>query len=615
MIGTYVLSAGYYDAYYLKAQKVRTLIKRDFEQAFEQVDLVLTPATPSPAFRIGDKMDDPIAMWLNDVFTVTGNLAGLPGISVPAGLSAEGLPLGLQLIGRPFDEATVLRAADVLERAADVHGQAALPGRGGGAMSEARRNDHLIQGATGPWEVVVGLEVHAQVVSDAKLFSGAAAAFGGAPNAHVSPIDAGMPGMLPSVNRRCIEQAVKTGLGLRAEINRFSVFERKNYFYPDLPNGYQISQYAQPLVGRGKLIIDLPDGTAKEVGITRLHVEMDAGKSLHDQRPDATLVDLNRSGVALMEIVSEPDIRSAEQAVAFMRKLRSILRYLGTCDGNMEEGNLRCDANVSVRRPGDPLGTRCEVKNLNSMRFVGRAIEHEARRQVDLLEAGGTIEQETRLFDAERGETRSMRTKEEAHDYRYFPDPDLLPLELDEAFVAAIERTLPELPDAKKARFMRRVWSLRLRRRGAGRGEGLRRLLRGGARRRGSQGAAGARRRNPRRARPQAGRELAADRAVRRAQPGRARSGALPDHARPARPPGRSDPVRHDLGSDRQGRVRPDVRDRRGSGDDRRAEGPEADLGCRRARADRRPRSSPPTPIRWRSSRATPKSSAGSSAR
>ena len=322
-------------------------------------------------------------------------------------------------------------------------------------MSEARRNDNLIQGATGMWEIVVGLEVHAQVTSEAKLFSGASTAFGGAPNAHVSPIDAGMPGMLPSVNRRCIEQAVRTGLALRAKINRFSVFERKNYFYPDLPNGYQISQYAEPLVGRGKLAIDLPDGTAKDIGITRLHVEMDAGKSLHDQRPDATLVDLNRSGVALMEIVSEPDIRSADEAVACMRKLRSILRYLGTCDGNMEEGNLRCDANVSVRRPGDPLGTRCEVKNLNSMRFVGRAIEHEARRQIELIEAGGTVEQETRLFDAEKGETRSMRTKEEAHDYRYFPDPDLLPLELDEAFIAAFERTLPELPDAKKARFMR----------------------------------------------------------------------------------------------------------------------------------------------------------------
>jgi aspartyl-tRNA(Asn)/glutamyl-tRNA(Gln) amidotransferase subunit B len=322
-------------------------------------------------------------------------------------------------------------------------------------VSDERRDQNLIQGATGLWEVVVGLEVHAQIVSNAKLFSGAPAAFGGEPNAYVSPIDAGMPGMLPSVNRFCIEQAVRTGLGLRAQINRFSVFERKHYFYPDLPNGYQISQYSEPLVGRGRLTLDLADGSAKDVGITRLHVEMDAGKSLHDVRPDATLVDLNRSGVGLMEIVSEPDIRSAEEAVLFMRKLRSILRYLGTCDGNMEEGNLRCDANISVRRPGAPLGTRCEVKNLNSMRFVGRAIEYEARRQVELIEAGGTVEQETRLFDADKGETRSMRTKEEAHDYRYFPDPDLLPLELDEAFIQAIERTLPELPDARKARFVR----------------------------------------------------------------------------------------------------------------------------------------------------------------
>jgi aspartyl-tRNA(Asn)/glutamyl-tRNA(Gln) amidotransferase subunit B len=311
-----------------------------------------------------------------------------------------------------------------------------------------------IEGATGPFEVIVGLEVHAQVVSNAKLFSGASTEFGGKPNHHVSPIDAGMPGMLPTVNFFCIEQAVRTGLGLRAEISKHSVFERKNYFYPDLPAGYQISQYAKPLVGKGRLTIDLPDGGAKDVGITRLHVEMDAGKSLHDQRPDATLVDLNRSGVALMEIVSEPDIRSAEEAVAFMRKLRSILRYLGTCDGNMEEGNLRCDANVSVRRPGEPLGTRCEVKNLNSMRFVGRAIEFEARRQIELIEAGGTVEQETRLFDSTKGETRSMRTKEEAHDYRYFPDPDLLPLELEDDLIERIRAGLPELPDEKQARFV-----------------------------------------------------------------------------------------------------------------------------------------------------------------
>jgi aspartyl-tRNA(Asn)/glutamyl-tRNA(Gln) amidotransferase subunit B len=321
-------------------------------------------------------------------------------------------------------------------------------------MARENREKNWIEGASGPWEVIVGLEVHAQVVSNAKLFSGASTEFGGRPNHHVSPIDAGMPGMLPSVNGYCIEQAVRTGLGLRAEINRYSVFERKNYFYPDLPNGYQISQYAHPLVGRGRLTIDLPDGSAKDVGITRLHVEMDAGKSLHDQRPDATLVDLNRSGVALMEIVSEPDLRSAEEAVACMRKLRSILRYLGTCDGNMEEGNLRCDANVSVRRPGEAFGTRCEVKNLNSMRFVGRAIEYEARRQVELIEAGGTVEQETRLFDANKGETRSMRTKEEAHDYRYFPDPDLLPLELEDDFIERIRAELPELPDAKQARFV-----------------------------------------------------------------------------------------------------------------------------------------------------------------
>ncbi|MEM9441665.1 MAG: Asp-tRNA(Asn)/Glu-tRNA(Gln) amidotransferase subunit GatB [Pseudomonadota bacterium] len=313
---------------------------------------------------------------------------------------------------------------------------------------------NLIEGATGPWEIVIGCEVHAQVSSKAKLFSGASAAFGGAPNSHVSLIDAGMPGMLPTVNGYCLEQAVKTGLGLDAQINKHSVFERKNYFYPDLPNGYQISQYAEPIVGHGVLTIDFEDGSSKPIGITRLHLEMDAGKSVHDRRPDATLVDLNRSGVALMEIVSEPDIRSSEEAVLYMRKLHSILRYLGTCDGNMEEGSLRCDANVSVRRPGDALGTRTEIKNLNSMRFVGRAIDYEARRQIELIEAGETVIQETRLYDADRGETRSMRSKEEAHDYRYFPDPDLLPVVLQDDFIANIKAALPELPDAKRARFM-----------------------------------------------------------------------------------------------------------------------------------------------------------------
>jgi aspartyl-tRNA(Asn)/glutamyl-tRNA(Gln) amidotransferase subunit B len=312
----------------------------------------------------------------------------------------------------------------------------------------------MIEGRSGPWETVIGLEVHAQVVSKAKLFSGAATDFGAEPNTQVSPVDAAFPGMLPVINRFCVEQAVKTGLGLDAEIRLESVFDRKNYFYPDLPPGYQISQYLQPVVGHGKVVLDMPDGTAREIGITRLHLEQDAGKSLHDQHPSLTYVDLNRAGVALMEIVSEPDLRSADEAANYLRKLRSILRYLGTCDGNMEEGSLRCDCNVSVRRPGEPYGTRCEIKNLNSVRYVMQAIEFEARRQIDILEEGGTIEQQTRLFDAGRGITRPMRSKEEAHDYRYFPDPDLLPLVLDPEWVARLRTELPELPDAKKARFV-----------------------------------------------------------------------------------------------------------------------------------------------------------------
>jgi aspartyl-tRNA(Asn)/glutamyl-tRNA(Gln) amidotransferase subunit B len=312
----------------------------------------------------------------------------------------------------------------------------------------------LIEGRTGKWEVVIGLETHAQIIAKSKLFSGAATAFGAEPNTQVSPVDAAFPGMLPVLNRHCVEQAVKTGLGLDAQINRESVFARKNYFYPDLPAGYQISQYELPIVGHGKITLDMPDGSTREIGITRLHLEQDAGKSLHDQHPTQTYVDLNRAGIALMEIVSEPDLRSAEEAGLYVRKLRSILRYLGTCDGNMEEGSLRCDCNVSVRRPGATLGTRCEIKNLNSVRFVMQAIEHEARRQIDLIEAGGAVEQQTRLFDSARGETRPMRSKEHAHDYRYFPDPDLLPLALDEAWIAALRAQLPELPDAKKARFV-----------------------------------------------------------------------------------------------------------------------------------------------------------------
>jgi aspartyl-tRNA(Asn)/glutamyl-tRNA(Gln) amidotransferase subunit B len=321
-------------------------------------------------------------------------------------------------------------------------------------MNKPAKNTKLIRGSDGDWEVVIGMEVHAQVTSRSKLFSGASTEFGGAPNSHVSLVDAAMPGMLPVINEECVKQAIRSGLGLKAQINLKSVFDRKNYFYPDLPQGYQISQYKSPIVGEGEVVVDMPDGETVKVGIERLHLEQDAGKSLHDRHPAMSYVDLNRSGVALMEIVSKPDLRSAEEAKAYVSKLRTILRYLGTCDGNMEEGSLRADVNVSVRRPGEPFGTRCEIKNVNSIRFIGQAIEYEARRQIDILEEGGTIEQETRLFDPGKGETRSMRSKEEAHDYRYFPDPDLLPLEFDQAYVDALKAGLPELPDEKKARFI-----------------------------------------------------------------------------------------------------------------------------------------------------------------
>jgi aspartyl-tRNA(Asn)/glutamyl-tRNA(Gln) amidotransferase subunit B len=312
----------------------------------------------------------------------------------------------------------------------------------------------LIKGATGDWEVVIGMEVHAQVTSNAKLFSGASTEFGGEPNSHVSLVDAAMPGMLPVINEQCIKQAVRTGLGLNAKINLRSVFDRKNYFYPDLPQGYQISQYKSPIVGEGEVTVELEGGRTATIGIERLHLEQDAGKSLHDQSPTMSFVDLNRSGVALMEIVSKPDIRDAEQAKAYVTKVRSILRYLGTCDGDMEKGSLRADVNVSVRKPGGPLGTRCEIKNMNSITFIGQAIEYEARRQIEIIEDGGSIDQETRLFDPNKVETRSMRSKEEAHDYRYFPDPDLLPLEFTDAYVAELKADLPELPDQKKARFI-----------------------------------------------------------------------------------------------------------------------------------------------------------------
>ncbi len=311
-----------------------------------------------------------------------------------------------------------------------------------------------LKGATGDWEIIIGLEVHAQVASNAKLFSGASTEFGGAPNDHVSLVDAAMPGMLPVINEECVKQAIRTGLGLEAQINLKSVFDRKNYFYPDLPQGYQISQFKSPIVGEGTIHLDMEGGETVAVGVERLHLEQDAGKSIHDQSPTHTFVDLNRSGVALMEIVSKPDMRSADEAKAYLSKLRTILRYLGTCDGDMDKGNMRADVNVSVRKPGGELGTRCEIKNVNSIRFVGQAIEYEARRQIGIIEDGGTIRQETRLFDPGKGETRSMRSKEEAHDYRYFPDPDLLPLEFDQSYVDALKAELPELPDAKKARFI-----------------------------------------------------------------------------------------------------------------------------------------------------------------
>ncbi len=504
LIGTYVLSAGYYDAYYLKAQKVRALIARDFTQAFEKVDAILTPTAPSAAFAMGEKSDDPIAMYLNDVFTVTTNLAGLPGISVPAGLSARGpaaRPAGHRQGVRRGDRVArrrCLGAPGGFHREAGCGGEDGLMAETEDRLIEGR----LIEGRTGKWEIVIGMEVHAQVAAKSKLFSGASTEFGAEPNTQVSLVDAAMPGMLPVINEYAVEQAVRTGLGLNAQINLSSVFDRKNYFYPDLPQGYQISQFTKPVVGTGKIIIDLADGTSREVGITRLHLEQDAGKSLHDQHPKLTFIDLNRSGQALMEIVSEPDMRSAEEAGAYLKKLRSILRYLGTCDGNMEEGSMRADVNVSVRKPGDKFGTRCEIKNVNSIRFVQQAVEYEARRQIELIEDGGVVKQQTRLFDANRGETRPMRSKEEAHDYRYFPDPDLLPLELEPAWVEKIKATLPELPDRQEGALHEGVRPVGLRR----------------GRARGRDGAGGFLRDRGERARSQDRRQLDHGRAVRRAQ-------------------------------------------------------------------------------------------------
>ena len=425
----------------------------------------------------------------------------------------------------------------------------------------AQSKSKLIKGATGDWEVVIGMEVHAQVTSQAKLFSGASTEFGGEPNAHVSLVDAAMPGMLPVINEECVRQAVRTGLGARTPRSICkSVFDRKNYFYPDLPQGYQISQYKSPIVGEGEVVVDLADGETVRVGIERLHLEQDAGKSLHDQHPTMSLVDLNRSGVALMEIVTKPDLRSAEEAKAFVTKLRIILRYLGTCDGDMEKGSLRADVNVSVRKPGAALGTRCEIKNVNSIRFIGQAIEHEARRQIDIIEDGGAIEQETRLFDPDKGETRSMRTKEEAHDYRYFPDPDLLPLELAPSLVEDLRAQPAGTAGREEGALHARLRALRLRRRRAGGRARDGGIFRGGGRARASA------------ARSEARRQLGDQRTRRAAQPRRQRT--LPPRRcqrSAARRHPRSDRRRHDLRQDRQGRVRNRLDRGRRSARDRRS--------------------------------------------
>ena len=442
-------------------------------------------------------------------------------------------------------------------------------------MNEAVRTQEpskLIRGLTGEWEVVIGMEVHAQVTSRAKLFSGAPTEFGGAPNDHVSLVDAAMPGMLPVLNRECVAQAVRTGLGLKAKINLKSRFDRKNYFYPDLPQGYQISQYQEPIVGEGAVAVDLADGETVTVGIERLHLEQDAGKSLHDQHATMSFVDLNRAGVALMEIVSRPDLRSSEEARAFLTKLRTILRYLGTSDADMEKGNLRADVNVSVRRPGEPLGTRCEIKNVNSIRFVGQAIEHEARRQIAIIEDGGRIDQETRLFDPAKGETRSMRTKEEAHDYRYFPDPDLLPLELDQAWIDELRAALPELPDAKKSRFVADY--------------GLSAydadvLV-------GERETADFFEAVAKRPRSQGGRQLGDQRARRPPQSRGQGDWRQPGIGRAARRNHRPDRLRCNLRQDRQGRLRDRLERRRRPGGNRREPRPEAGHRHRRDRDDRR---------------------------
>ena len=451
MLGAYVLSAGYYDAYYAQAQRVRTLIRRDFERAFAEVDAIVSPTAPTPAFKIGEKMDDPIAMYLNDVFTIPAPLAGVPAISVPCGFSLGGLPIGLQVIGQPFDEATLFRVAGAHEAARGTPPAPAGARAGAGARPRDERRAPPGNRSSG-WRST-------RSSSRARRCS-AAAPRRSARRRTTTPARSasGMPGVLPVINRRAIEFGLRTALALHCRINPECRFARKHYFYPDMPKNYQISQYEAPLAEAGWLEIEV-DGAPRRVGIERLHLEEDVGKLTHQggvfETASASLVDFNRAGVPLMEIVSHPDLRSPAEAAAYLRNLRAILRYLGVCDGNMEAGSLRCDANVSVRPAGTTgLGTKVEIKNMNSFRHVRDALEHEAVRQVRALEGGGRVVQETRLWNPERSLTVPMRSKEYAHDYRYFPDPDLVPVQPDPAWVAAIERELPELPRGRRQRFV-----------------------------------------------------------------------------------------------------------------------------------------------------------------
>ena len=427
MLGTYALSAGYYDAYYLKAQKVRTLVRQDFANAFEKVDAIVTPTCPAAAFEVGANIKDPMAMYLSDVFTVSANLAGLPGLSLPCGFTGKGLPIGLQILGRPWDEAGVLQIARAYER------EKRLVNAEGFIMS---------------YETVIGLEVHSQLQTQTKLFCSCSTEFGSAPNENTCEVCLGMPGALPVLNKQAVELALRAAMGLECTIHERSQWARKNYFYPDLPKGYQITQFEFPYCTGGTLTFDV-GGTSKTVRLTRIHMEEDAGKSIHDEAVAGhrSCVDFNRGGTPLCEIVTEPDLRSSEEAASFLRHLRRILRYFGVCDGNMEEGSLRCDANVSVRPVGQKeYGTRAELKNINSFRFVQQAIDYEVARQIDVIESGGRVVQETRLWDTTAKVTRSMRSKEEAHDYRYFPDPDLPDLVLEPSYIASIKVGLPELP-------------------------------------------------------------------------------------------------------------------------------------------------------------------------